>query len=549
MRKDRWRLIGENIRSDHHGLRLNRFGKKSGRWGPRLLLIVVLGFFLSRAVFLQLVLGAHNQVLAEGNRIEVKLVAADRGVIEDRQGQVLARNGLNVNQKVVREYPFGEVGVHVIGYVGAVTPAELEECQKKLQVCRLSGNQVVGKMGVEKTQEEWLRGVSGERLVETDAAGRDARLISQRVPTAGEVVRLNLDIGLEKAVVGALAARASEKFTRGAVVVSRVNTNEVLALVSWPEFDPNLFSGSPGQGGYGTVEGVLGDQENQPLFNRATAGLYPPGSVFKLVTATAALETGSISPDTLVEDTGELKVGDYRYGTWNFDQHGNKEGNIGLVRALVRSNDIFFYKAGEWTGVENLKLWSNRLGLGAKTGIELSGEEAGVVPDPVVKERETGERWFLGNTYHLAIGQGDLLVTPLQVNRMTAAVVSGLWCQPRLTAADPRAGCRETGVNQAHRQLILTGMVGACASGGTAFPLFDFQPQLACKTGTAQHGGENIEPHAWISVVVPASGNTQLERFENGLVITVLLEDAGEGSYEAAPVASIVAEYITAHQL
>jgi penicillin-binding protein 2 len=268
-----------------------------------------------------------------------------------------------------------------------------------------------------------------------------------------------------------------------------------------------------------------------------------------LVTASAGLETGKINQDSLIEDTGEIKVGDYRYGTWNFDQHGKKEGFIGLIKAIAKSNDIFFYTVGEMVGVENLKQWSNALSLGQKTGIELAGEVAGQVPDPVWKERTTGERWFLGNTYHMSIGQGDLLTTPLQLNRMTAAVLSGQVCPPRLSGGDSRQGCRSDGLSSAHRELILAGMKQACQPGGTAFPFFQFQPEVACKTGTAQHGGEKTAPHAWITVVIPSGGGTALANYEGGLVITVLLEEAGEGSYEAGPIAKAVAEYVIAQKL
>jgi penicillin-binding protein 2 len=399
-------------------------------------------------------------------------------------------------------------------------------------------------MGLERSADRQLRGQPGEKLIEADAAGKQVRLIAEKPAIEGDILRLNLDIELTRHIFQTLAARSQEKHTQGAVVVSRVGSNEILALVSWPGFDPNLFTQGQGEGSYRTVEQVLGDTTLLPLFNRAAAGVYPPASTYKLVTSIAGLETGQISGSTEVEDTGELVVGEFRFGTWNFDQRGQKEGNIGVVRALARSNDIFFYKVGEWVGIEQLRFWSESLGLGKRTGIELNSEATGLVPDPVEKERSTGERWFLGNTYHMAIGQGDLLASPLQVDRMTSGAISGLVCPARLISGDAREGCQEVGISQANRELVLEGMKQACAPGGTAFPFFQFEPKVACKTGTAQHGGEEAEPHAWITVVVPGMGTTELARFEAGWVITVLLEEAGEGSYEAGPVARSIAQYL-----
>lgn len=548
MKQKRWPLVLENISLESAALTGSRFGSNQNSSGVRALVFLILVLFLSRAFFLQVVLGARNQVLAEGNRIENRRVEADRGVITDRQDRVLARNGLDEEGNKIREYPYGQTGAHVLGYVGLASPEDIQRCQTQ-ENCQLLAGEMVGKLGIERTYDQILRGNFGERLVETNASGQELRIIGQKNPVAGRNLKLNLDMDLTKHITQVLAARDREKPTRGAVVVSRAGSNEILALVSWPGFDPNLFTGQKVDGPYLSPADVLADKENLPLFNRASAGAYPPGSIYKLVTATAGLETGGIDQDTLVEDTGELKVGDFRFGTWNFDQHGQKEGDIGLIRALARSNDIFFYKTGEWAGVEQLRLWSEKLGLGKKTGIELGSEVSGLVPDPVLKERQTGERWFLGNTYHMSIGQGDLLATPLQLNRMTAAVVSGQLCPARLELGDSREGCQEVGLSRQHRKLILEGMIQACAQGGTAFPFFQFEPAVACKTGTAQHGGEKTEPHALITVVIPTQPGTELGYFERGVVITILLEEAGEGSYEAGPVAKTIAEYLISHQL
>lgn len=238
-----------------------------------------------------------------------------------------------------------------------------------------------------------------------------------------------------------------------------------------------------------------------------------------------------------MNDTGEIKVGQYRYGNWYFDQYGRTEGEINLVRALARSNDIFFYRVGEEAGVDRLVEWSGKFGLGQATGIELP-EAEGLVPNRLWKERVTGEKWFLGNTYHLSIGQGDLLTTPLQIARMTSAAVSGRLCKVSLLM-ETRFDCRDLGLSSDQLSLVREGMRQACATGGTAFPFFDFSPYVLCKTGTAQHSGQDandprdasghVKPHAWITVAYPGENPE--------MILTVMLESAGEGSAEAGPVA------------
>ena len=209
-----------------------------------------------------------------------------------------------------------------------------------------------------------------------------------------------------------------------------------------------------------------------------------------------------------------------------------------MVRALSRSNDIYFYKVGEEIGVDTLVKWARKFGLGEKTGIELSGEVSGLVPDRLWKERATGEKWFLGNTYHMSIGQGDLLVTPLQVARMTLGAVSGRLCKISILK-DKVIDCKDLGIKTEDLAVVQSGMASACATGGTAFPFFAADPPVLCKTGTAQHSGQNandpkdksghVLPHAWITVAYPGENPE--------MILVVMLESAGEGSAEAGPVA------------
>jgi penicillin-binding protein 2 len=365
--------------------------------------------------------------------------------------------------------------------------------------------------------ETQLKGRDGGRLVEVDASGAEVRELGDNKEEAGSDVKLSIDARLQKSMYEAMGGKS------GSVVAIDMQ-GKVLGLVSSPSYDPSHLSD------------YLSDKDKMYFLNRPISGTYPPGSVFKLVTTIAGLEEGKIDEQTKFEDTGEIKVGEYRYGNWYFDQYGMKEGSIGLTRALSRSNDIYFYRVGEEVGVDKLVLWSRKFGLGEKTGIELPGESAGLVPDRLWKERVTGEKWFLGNTYHMSIGQGDLLVTPLQVARMTLGVLSGRLCQISLLE-NKAVECRDLGLKTEHIVLVRAGMRGACASGGTAFPFFEFEPWVLCKTGTAQHSGQRDEedkPHAWITVVYPGENPE--------MILVVMLESAGEGSAEAGPVAKNILE-------
>lgn len=540
MGPNKWRLLSDNVRSESLGRSTGI--SFSGLWLTRIVLVLVMSWLISRAFFLQVVLGDNNRLLALGNSLQLKPIDAERGVIVDRNEEVLARNTV-VDGKKIREYPYKEVAAHVIGYVSRVTREDLDECMKN--GCKLASDQYVGRMGVERSFESILAGKPGEELIQVEASGKKLRSLKVVEPINGETLKLTIDAKLSGKITDFLSSRAIEKRTYGAVVVNKIENGEILAMVNWPSFDPNLFMGVEGIGKYKNAKDIVADEVNKPMFNRAISGLYPPGSVYKLVPALAGLETGKVKAETEVEDTGEIKVGEYTYGTWYFDQYGQKEGMVNLVDALKRSNDIYFYKLGEMIGVDDLKQWSLKLGLGEKTGIALSGESAGRVPDPIWKERTKGERWFLGNTYHMSIGQGDLLVTPLQIAQMTSAAVSGRLCRPTLSFSE-QIGCKDLDIGVKNRESIIEGMLAACKTGGTAFTLFDIKQPIICKTGTAQHL-EGHDPHSWITVVIPripTGRGFEREDYEKGVAITILLDEAGEGSREAGAIARMIVDYL-----
>lgn len=499
---------------------------EEAEWGTRVrvriiwvLVLLVFAVVTARVMYLQIFEANQQLLLSENNHIEQVLLTAERGKILDRRGEVMAQSiqeTATASAGVwVRQYPLGMAGASILGYLSEVRQDELG-CTEGL--CYRLGTQI-GRAGVERSAEARLRGSDGGVIREVDALSQVVRERGRNEGESGESVRLSVDARLQEIMYRVLSeTKVEEQSVRGAAVALSLQ-GEVLGLVSVPTYDPLA------------VPRYLADSSEAYFLNRAIAGTYPPGSVFKMVTAYAGLKRGVINKETEIEDTGEIRVGDYRYGTWNFDQAGKTEGKLNVVRALARSNDIYFYRVGELVGINELVKTARLFGYGLATGIELAGEEAGLVPDPLWKERRTGESWFLGNTYHMAIGQGDLLVTPLQVARMTAAVVSGRLCPVHLFVGG-NGECRDLGLATDDLETVKQGMKEVCQTGGTAFPLFDFEPYVLCKTGTAQHAGQKEKtdlPHAWITVAYPGENPR--------MVLTILVESGGEGSAVAGPVA------------
>lgn len=496
-------FAGRSIPVKSHDIRL----RVRVIWG-----VFVMGIALiaSKIMYLQIIERGQHELTSYANHVELIREAAPRGIVYDRSGVALVLNH-KIEGKIVREYPLKEAIAPVMGYLSEVKSSELG-CLEGL--CYQPGT-YIGRAGIEQVMESELRGRDGGRLVEVDSALREVRELGNNLAEAGSDVHLSIDSRLQKIMYDALAQK------KGSAVAFDMQ-GRVLGLVSSPAYDPSHLTD------------YLTDTEKLYFLNRAIGGTYPPGSVFKPVTAYAGLMEGKITRDTQFEDTGEIKVGTYRYGNWYFDQYGRTEGSISLTKALARSNDIYFYKVGEAVGVENLVKWARKFGLGQPTGIELPGEKSGLVPDRLWKERATGEKWFLGNTYHMSIGQGDLLVTPLQVARMTLGIVSGRLCTVSLFKDTP-VECADLDLKTEDISSVREGMKEVCAPGGTAFPFFTFEPWVLCKTGTAQHSGQKNKddlPHAWITLAYPGENP--------GMILVVMLEAAGEGSVEAGPIARTI---------
>jgi penicillin-binding protein 2 len=360
----------------------------------------------------------------------------------------------------------------------------------------------------------------------------------------------------------------SRKNYRAELVIQRLTqeiprTGEVLILYSSPSFDPNAFSLNDQP----RIRSYLKD-EKKPLFTRPLQGVYPPGSVFKPVLAVGGLQDKIIDTDFTVEDNGFIKAGSLSFGNWYFLEYGKTEGTVNVLKALKRSNDIFFYKLGEKMGDAKIKLWAERFGYGDKTGIAFP-DSSGLVPSAFWKKEVIKDRWFLGDTYNESIGQGYLQVTPLQVNQAIATIVNGgKLCKPKLLKGEAPE-CTKIGISEETDKTVLEGMRQACAPGGTGWPFFNFSvsakvdkassvPEgsssaiisdsadpngrrpsgqtppttpitVGCKTGTAESHAASGLPHAWFTVFAP---------FDNPeILLTVMVEESGQGSNVAAPIA------------
>lgn len=517
-------------------------------WFFRGLLILGVLVMLGRLAELQVIKGAYYRGLAEGNRIRRVPIVAPRGKILDKNGVVLVDNELvkktakfdplegytkeladqntpedEVISEWQRKYIYGADFAHLAGYLGE---ANEEEVNKIDPNCPEKGphalGSFVGRVGLEQFYDCALRGIDGEELVEVDTVGRRIRSLGRKQPIMGTDIKTTLDYKLQKKLADSMEGKP------GSAIVS-TPTGEILALYSSPSFDPNLFVQKDKQA---EVSKLLLD-ERLPMFNRFLGGVYHPASVYKIVTTVAAVEEGKIDSDFTYEDTGIIRIGEYEYKNWYFTQYGGTEGLVDPVRAMARSTDTFYYEVGSLIGAEKLSEWSKRFGLAEKTDIDLPGEITGLVPSPEWKKATRGERWFLGNTYNMAIGQGDLAVTPLANHRLGMAVANG--GQVCSLSIAGKTACKNLNLQDESLNIVRDGMKAACDAGGTGFPFFDFSPEVGCKTGTAETSVED-ETHAWFTVFAP------LENPE--YVITVLVEKGGEGSKVAAPIAREIMDFI-----
>ncbi len=423
---------------------------------------------------------------------------------------------------------------HVLGYEGKINAEELEALRDKGY--RLTDS--VGKTGVEKTYESLLRGVAGIKRREVDFLERQQKVITETPPIPGHHIYLTIDLEmqreLEKILQNALV-RYGKK--RGSAIAMDPRSGEILALVSLPTFDNNEFSGGI------STEAYRGYVENpdEPLFHRAVAGTYPSGSTVKPIIAAAALTEKIITPNTAIQSTGGIQVGARFFPDWQSGGHGTTD----VRKSLAWSVNTFYYYIGgghrnfSGLGVELITKYMRMFQLGEKLGLDLPGEQNGFVPSPAWKEEVKKERWFIGDTYNLSIGQGDLLVTPLQVASLTATVANGGTVYvphvvgaiegPDASAPTPETPkiIRQVDVSRSSLSVIGAGMRD-CVTVGSCLRLSTLPVAIAGKTGTAQWNANRL-PHAWFTSFAP---------YDNPeIVFTVIIEEGEGGGSAAVPVA------------
>jgi len=455
--------------------------------------------------------------------------------------------GFGVDSIPIRDYPSPLPFSHLLGYTGVISAAELANPENQ----GYRQNDFIGKLGIELSYEKYLRGVDGERQVEVDASGRPVKVLGDLDPQPGDIVQLNINQGLQQTLYDSFIKHSPK--VKGAAVAMDPKTGEVLALVSLPGFDNNLFAQGISTADYQK----LTSDPTLPLFDRAISGTYPPGSTSKLMGATAALQEKVITPSTVINDRGVIVVPnqftpgqEYRFNGW-------KPGGLGpmTVRsAIAESSDIFFYTTAggqpgtgiDGLGADKLAAYYRKFGLGSTLGIDLQGEKTGLVPDPAWKEQyfkgdPIQSKWYLGDTYHIGIGQGDMLVTPLQVAEWTAVIANGgTGYQPTLLkqVADQSGKVlykpqQKTIISNIASpdviKVVQEGMRQAVTA-GTARALNTLPVTSAGKTGTSQFdSADSSRTHAWFTVYAP---------YENPqIVITILVEAGGEGNAVAEPIA------------
>ena len=484
-----------------------------------------------------------QQAESKGEHYGQQVVVADK---LDRDASVLLRMrannlpGVTVRDNPHRQYASPELYAHLLGYTGRVSEDDLKRNPD------FQASDYVGKTGLEIIYEDDLRGRAGQRRMEVNAQGESIKELQSDDPVSGRNLLLAIDPELQKAMSAAVqnGVKSSKKqATGGSAVALNPKNGEVLAMISEPTFDNNRFEQGIAEPDYR----ALADDERKPLFNRPIAGEYPPGSTFKLVTATAALAEGVVTPDTTVASPPFIEVGGSKFIDWDPKGHGSAN----TTRALAVSSDVYFYKVsggyGNQSGVGEKKLadYMRQYGLGKATGIDLPDEQDGLVPTPDYKKRTFDEPWYIGNTYQMGIGQGYDLATPIQVATYTSAVANnGVAYKPHLVRAienpddpnDRREVKTEPIVNlKVDSDVIRTVQAGMrqAVAGGTAAELRSFPVKVCGKTGTAEFANET-QTHAWFTAYAPCD--------DPQIVVTVMIEGGGEGSDVALPATKRILE-------
>jgi penicillin-binding protein 2 len=587
-----------------------------------LVVLAAFGLLLARFVWLQVLQHDAYRAKAEENRISVVPVAPSRGLVLDRNGEVLARNylaytleifpaqvsnlestiaelaeyvdiqprdrarfrkllqetrnaeslpirtrlsdeevariaanrwrftGVDIRARLFRQYPHGDVASHVLGYIGRVTTGDQERLEGLGNAANYRGTDYIGKAGIEASYQQELHGVTGFEQVEIDAAGRGIRTLSRTASQPGNNISLTLDVRLQEVAERAFGER------RGALVAIEPATGGVLAFVSMPGYDPNLF-----------VDGIdpssweaLNNSPDLPLNNRAIAGVYPPGSTFKPYMALAALELGKRTPRSTIHDPGYFVFGDRRFR----DSKPGGHGVVDLYKSIVMSSDTYYYMLANDMGIDAIAAFMKRFGFGARTGIDLEGEATGILPSPEWKmaryKRPEQQKWYAGETISIGIGQGYNAYTPAQLAQAMATLANnGAMFRPRLVSHvdSARTGerrhiepqlVRRVPLKPEHVEFVKRAMAGVTKEGTGARAFAGAQYTSGGKTGTAQVVAmkqnekydeskvtERLRDHSLYIAFAPVESPK--------IALVVVVENSGFGARAAAPIARTVLDY------
>ncbi len=458
--------------------------------------------------------------------------------------------GCSIDEAALRYYPNGNIISHVLGYMGTINEKEIKSLKgsgrigsrlllSKEEMRRFSktadlGSNLIGRSGVERICNNRMRAKIGERVLERQVNG-EVSIYCEEMPEAGKDVQITIDLKLQKVVRDAL-----KEYVGAAVVMDPYN-GDILAMVSMPDYDPNQLI--PPIDHLETRK--LLDDKRFPLLNRCVQNMYPPGSLFKIVTACAALEEKVIYPGTVYECTGALQVGRFSFGCWREWGHGR----VNVEEAIKGSCNVFFMKAGRKLGIEKLSDYAHRFSIGRKTGIELPYERAGVMPSPRWKKEKLNQSWYPGDTYQVSFGQGQMLCTPLQMVCVCAAIANDGWLvRPRLLPHQTSIRKEKIALSRSTLQVVQRGMWRVVnEQGGTAYSRIRFDHlETAGKTGSAETGMSRRrasgkwfyknwrKTHSWYMGYAPAD--------QPQIAFCVLAEYAGHGSHAAAPVGKKILE-------
>jgi penicillin-binding protein 2 len=595
---------------------LQRFRGRLAMLG--IFVLSLFGLLFLRFFYLQVIQHGHYSTLAEANRISVLPIAPHRGIIVDRNGIQLAHNysaytleitpskvsdldttidelatvveisprdrrrfrklleeskrfeslpirtrlsdeeiarfaahryrfpGVEAKARLFRQYPQGDMFSHVVGHIGRINQKEVDQLEADDRLANYRGSDYIGKTGLEQSYEKFLHGTTGVEEVEVDSGGRAVRTLSRTPPVSGNNLVLNLDAKLQEIAYNAFGER------RGALVAIDPATGGILAFVSKPGFDPNLFVDGIDPQSWAELNGSI----DKPLLNRAAAGTYPPGSTFKPFMALAALFYGKRTPQQAISDPGYYMFGGHRFR----DDKVGGHGMVDMYKSIVVSCDTYYYVLANDLGIDPISRFMGMFGFGSRTGIDIGGESAGLLPSSDWKMRRFKQKWYAGETISVGIGQGYNSYTPLQLASATATLANdGVMFRPHIvnyvedirtrekSPIEPKP-LRDLGLKPEHLKVIKDALVGVNKEGTSARVFADAPYVSAGKTGTAQviaikqnekyvesRVAERHRDHALFIAYAPADKPT--------IALAVIAENSGFGARAAAPIARQVLDY------